>query len=83
MATERRRNDFLNFILDTENKPKMAKEFLAKNTAKELYSFFQKNGYKDIPEYDCRDILATMKRMRGVYVPKHGEPLCAGVTKGY
>lgn len=82
MATNRQRNDFINFISDAAKNEKLAEEFLAQKTAKDLYSFFQKKEYKDIPENDCGDILAATKHMEGVCIPKPGEHPC-GPTKGY
>jgi len=83
MATKRRRNDFINFILDARDKPKLTEEFLSKKTAKTLYSFFQKKGYKDIPYNDCGDILEARKRTEGLHIPRRGKPVCAGGVMGY
>ncbi len=69
MATLRQENDFIKFILDAEKNPKLAEEFLAKKTAKDLNTFFQKKGYKDIPENNCKDILTARNRARGLYIP--------------
>ena len=51
------RKDFIGFILDAEKDSTKLSEFLAQQTAGDLYAFFQSNGYTDIQEPDCNDIL--------------------------
>jgi len=84
MAPKRQENDFIKFILDAEKNPKLAEEFLAQKTTKDIYTFFQKKGYHDIPENNCKDILTARNRGRGLYLPHippkrpstgHGRPI--------
>jgi len=87
MGTKRDRNDFINFVMDSIENPKLADEFLSKKTPKQLHSFFHKKGFKDIPYNDCDDILMARKRMRGGSIPRHGEKIsptnCPPGAKNY
>ncbi len=62
--TQRNRSDFINFIIDTEKKPKLVRDFLSKKSQTTLYNFFQAKGYKDIPYNDCKDILTAKKNWK-------------------
>jgi len=73
MATTRPRNDFINFILDSDADEKLVNEFMKQKTVKQLQSFFQKRGYKDIPANDCEDIQKAMGIMRGRHIPSEGQ----------
>ena len=73
MPTKRTRSDFINFIIDADKDEALVNEFMKNKTAKELYSFFQKKGYKDIPANDCEDILRAKGRMVGRHIPVKGQ----------
>lgn len=73
MGTTRPRNDFINFIIDAEKDQNLAAEFLKKKNAKELYSFFQRKLYKDIPFNDCHDIIMARTGMGGKLIPRVGQ----------
>ena len=75
VTTERKRNDFINFIQDVAVKPKLAKDFLLIKSQKALYTFFQEKGYKDIPYNDCGEILKLRQRVEEVRI-KGGHPWC-------
>ncbi len=65
MTTNRKRSDFINFIMDAEKNQKMLDEFLKIKEAKKLYNFFKRNNYIDIPFNDCQDILKAMRSWIG------------------
>lgn len=69
MSTQRKRNDFINFIIDTDKNEALVNQFMKITTAKDLYDFFQKKGYKDIPSNDCQDILKAKGKMVGRHIP--------------
>ncbi len=81
MTTKRERNDFINFILDAERDLELTEEFLAIKATKDLYAFFQKKGYKDIPEHDCKDILTAKDSARGLHVPDFPRPRKPGFPR--
>lgn len=61
MATQRSKKDFIGFILAAEQDRKLATRFLSEQ--KDLYQFFQKEGFTEIPESDCTDILTARTRL--------------------
>ena len=48
--------NFIDFILDTQNDDKLAKDFLSVSTPEELGKFFTSKGYK-ISVEDCEKIV--------------------------
>ncbi len=86
MSSKRKRNDFINFIIDATRDEKLAGRFLRRKTVLGVRRFFIKEGYKDIPLNDCEDILAASKSMHGRGVDGSGKPVDssrAAVSKGY
>jgi hypothetical protein len=91
MGTTRKRMDFMNFILDSIGDKKeqkaLAQGFLKQKNADDLYKFFQKNKYRDIPYSDCEDILTARKNMSGGHIPDEGQEIgtsdCPTHAKNY
>ena len=85
MTSERKRNDFINFIIDATLDEELAKKFFKRKTALGLRRFFQEQGYKDIPLNDCGDILMASNYMHGRGVNDTGKPVdCSSASaKGY
>jgi len=73
MRTKRERNDFINFLIDAEKKPRLTEKFMSIKTANDLYKFFQEKGYRDVPYNDCRDIIKAKENMAGYTVPEAGQ----------
>lgn len=82
MSTKRQSNDFINFVIDAEKNPDLTHQFLSKKTAKQLHSFFDEKGYKDISYHHCEHILTAKKLMRGRIIPGRGKD-CVGGRKDY
>jgi hypothetical protein len=85
-GTTRKRNDFINFIIDSNADGKLTNEFLEIRTPENLYDFFQKKGYNDIPYNDCKDILMAARRMRNRHIPAKGKDIsttCVGRQQDY
>ena len=73
--------DFIAFISDVTkpNNERLAEDLLSQKNAEDLYAFFQKNRYTDIPKEACPGILDAMEKLREVRtasIPKKGEPAC-------
>jgi hypothetical protein len=86
MSTKRKRNDFINFIIDTDQKETLVNQFMKITTAKDLYDFFQEKGYKDIPANDCQDILRAKGKMVGRHIPQKNQTArgaCGAAGKAY
>jgi hypothetical protein len=72
-TTKRDRNDFINFIIDSDNDQQLVDEFNQITNALNLYNWFRTHGYIDIPAHDCDDILAARGIIRGRKVPDAGQ----------
>ena len=85
MTSERKRNDFINFIIDATLDEDLAKRFFKRKTILGVSRFFKQEGYKDIPINDCEDILAASKSMHGRGVNDTGKPIdtSRAVARGY
>jgi len=86
MSTKRTRSDFINFIIDTDTNEALVNQFMKITTAKDLYDFFQKKGYKDIPANDCEDILKAKGKMVGRHIPAEAQTAkgaCVAAGKAY
>ncbi len=59
MAPERKRKDFIGFILASEKEEELSKEFLTIKNAEKLLSFFKREGFTRIDEPACKDILKS------------------------
>jgi len=78
-----KRKDIIGFALNATWDDKLVRKFFSKHTAKELYRFFQKNGYTEIKEKpDCEDILKFRVGNIGGRIPSYDEDPCPG-PKGY
>ncbi len=65
MTSKRKRNDYINFVIDAAHDDKLTEKFFRRKTPLGIYRFFQQEGYKDIALNDCEEILAASKNMRG------------------
>lgn len=75
--TQSKRKDIIGFILRTTWDDRLAREFFSKRTAKDLFNFFQEEGYTDIKEKpDCVDILKFRKDNIGETIPAYGQDPC-------
>ena len=84
MSTRRKRNDFINFVMDATQDPDLVKRFNRRRTPLGVYRFLQKEGYKDIPLNDCEDILNAARSMRGRGFNSSGKPVdCSDARKSY
>ena len=85
MTSKRKRNDFINFIIDATQDENLAKRFFRRKTVLGVSRFFQQEGYKDIPPNDCEDILVALKSMRGRGVNDALRPVDSSraVARGY
>ena len=83
MTSRRERNDFINFIIDATRDDDLAEKFFRKRTAGGIYNFFRREGYKDIPLNDCKDILKALKSMRGKGVSDTLKPVSTIPRRGY
>lgn len=70
MATKRERKDIIGVILTAESDLGLADEFLRIRKADDLYKFFQKEGFTEILEKDCQDIIRARDGLEGQYIPK-------------
>ena len=83
MGSRRKRNDFINFIIDATRDDDLAEKFFRRKTALGVHRFFQKQGYKDVPLNDCEDILRALKSMRGKGVSNAFKPVSTVPRRGY
>ncbi len=70
MATKREKKDIIGFILTAESDLGLADKFLRIRKADDLYKFFQDEGFTEIPEKDCKDIMKARDGLEGQYIPK-------------
>jgi hypothetical protein len=82
-VTKRPKGDFIAFILDAEKDGEMTLRFMSKENTEDLDAFFKAEGYMDIPEGDCMDILTLRERWERLTAEGHGKPPCEGVNRGY
>jgi len=68
MVRARSKKDFIGFILAAEQDKKLIRRFLSTEQVPGLYDFFQKEGFTEILEPDCRDILTARSRLEKVSI---------------
>jgi len=83
--TCRNRADLVTFIMDacSANDGTLAQGLLGKNSAQDIYDYFQLKGYVDIPLSDCRDILDAGKKFRNKGIDRNGNAVEVDPGAGY
>ncbi len=81
MARARSKKNFIGFILAAEQDTKLLRAFLSKEKPDLLYDFFQREGFTEIDEPDCRDILAARSRLEKVSIGDMIDESCPTNTK--
>lgn len=79
MATKRSKKDFIGFILAAEENKKLFARFL--DEKKDLYKFFQGEGFTEISEESCPDILEARTRLEKMSIGELIEEPCPPNTK--
>jgi hypothetical protein len=74
MAKKRSNKDFIAFILAAENDPRLTKDFISKTNATELRSFFETEGFTEISENNCVNILKSKTKRFATGQQREGNP---------
>jgi hypothetical protein len=83
MAPKKSKKDFYSFIRASKGDHRLARGFFSKRSTKALFKFFKKNGFTDIKQPECRNILKLRSLAGGEQIPRHGEDPCPSTRQGY
>ena len=73
-SKEPKRKDFIGFILAAERDKKLTARFLSEK--KDLYKFFQGEGFTEISRESCTDILEARTRLEQMSIGELIEEPC-------